>query len=185
MGIDGAWHVIPIPGMCSLNTSQPSLRRANGRNRDRGVPQIKSYCGSSAHWWTKRRLGKKRTKFRRRNCRKEICRQRHRDEDRRANSAPARAPMKFDRLLPLGASRNIDRGERARGVRAENPSGFNRMLRMPPGRIAASRDLQRVPRGRCRSRRGSRPTTHDPPRAIPTALGSGAHLRLPGPSACS
>jgi hypothetical protein len=62
---------------------------------------------------------------------------------------------------------------------------FNRMLRMPPQRIAASRDLHRVPRGRCRSRRGSRPTTHDPPRAIPTALGSGAHLRLPGPSACS
>ena len=60
---------------------------------------------------------------------------------------------------------------------------FNRMPRMPPERIAASRDLHRVPRGRCRSRRGSRPTTHDLPRAIPTALGSGAHLRLPGPSA--
>jgi hypothetical protein len=49
---------------------------------------IKSYCGSSAHWWKKRRLGEKRVKLRRRNCRKEICRQRHRDEDRRAYSAP-------------------------------------------------------------------------------------------------
>jgi hypothetical protein len=89
----------------------------------------------------------------------------------------------FDRLPRLGTSRNINRGERTGGLRAENPSGFNRMLRMPPQRIAASRDLHWVPRGRCRSRQGSRPTTHDPPRAIPTALGSGVHLRLPAPSA--
>ena len=91
MGIDGTSHAIPIPGMWSSNTKQTfpqagiSPKSRSGCSSIKATARsIKSYCGSSAHWWKKRHLGdkrhlgEKRGKLRRRTRQKETCRQRNR-----------------------------------------------------------------------------------------------------------